>query len=265
MTRRRWALAAVAAFAAAAAIVLGVVYATGDDHRYSAEIRRTAYGIPHVLAKDYGSLGYGYGYAFAQDNLRVLADRRERASRRRPRRAARTASGPPRPAADPAGPRSGAARRAAVAAAPAEGQGRARELRRGPSRDRGVPGESRRSSSFRRRSVRRSRRSRRRRPRRRGRAGPAAPRTTCADSRSGWPSFPDLRPSVAPELPPAPVGVTRRPDECCMHGFLLSSRCRVHAFDRRRRRPIPHRPAGPTCGQFVGGERRVATRAWYPE
>ncbi len=75
MTRRRWALAAVAAFAAAAAIVLGVVYATGDDHRYSAEIRRTAYGIPHVLAKDYGSLGYGYGYAFAQDNLCVLADR----------------------------------------------------------------------------------------------------------------------------------------------------------------------------------------------
>src|SRR6516165_5653625 len=43
--------------------------------RYVAEIRRTAYGIPHILAGDYGSLGYGYGYAFAQDNLCVLANR----------------------------------------------------------------------------------------------------------------------------------------------------------------------------------------------
>ncbi len=33
------------------------------------------YGIPHILAGDYGSLGYGYGYAFAQDNLCVMADR----------------------------------------------------------------------------------------------------------------------------------------------------------------------------------------------
>ena len=42
---------------------------------YSAQIRRTEYGIPHVLAGDYGGLGYGYGYAFAQDNLCVMADR----------------------------------------------------------------------------------------------------------------------------------------------------------------------------------------------
>src|SRR6516162_714654 len=42
---------------------------------YAAVIRRTAYGIPHILARDFGSLGYGYGYAFAQDNLCVLADR----------------------------------------------------------------------------------------------------------------------------------------------------------------------------------------------
>jgi acyl-homoserine-lactone acylase len=46
-----------------------------DSSRYVAEIRRTEYGIPHILADDYGSLGYGYGYAFAQDNLCVLADR----------------------------------------------------------------------------------------------------------------------------------------------------------------------------------------------
>ncbi|WP_228010384.1 penicillin acylase family protein [Nonomuraea phyllanthi] len=43
------------------------------DGRYAADIRRTEYGIPHILAKDHGSLGYGYGYAFAQDNLCVMA------------------------------------------------------------------------------------------------------------------------------------------------------------------------------------------------
>jgi acyl-homoserine-lactone acylase len=61
--------------AIAATTVLAVTLATADDHRYKAEIRRTEYGIPHIVARDYGSLGYGYGYAFAQDNLCVLADR----------------------------------------------------------------------------------------------------------------------------------------------------------------------------------------------
>ncbi|MGK4579324.1 penicillin acylase family protein [Kitasatospora sp. HPMI-4] len=44
------------------------------DHGYTAQIGRTEYGIPHIQAQDYGSLGYGYGYAFAQDNLCQLAD-----------------------------------------------------------------------------------------------------------------------------------------------------------------------------------------------
>jgi acyl-homoserine-lactone acylase len=70
-------LAIVAALCtiAAVAVALAVAFATEDGHRYSAEIRRTEYGIPHILASDYGSLGYGYGYAFAQDNLCVMADR----------------------------------------------------------------------------------------------------------------------------------------------------------------------------------------------
>ncbi|NOT59358.1 MAG: hypothetical protein HOP19_03935, partial [Acidobacteria bacterium] len=42
--------------------------------KYSAEIRRTSHGIPHITAKDYGSLGFGEGYAFAQDHLCSLAD-----------------------------------------------------------------------------------------------------------------------------------------------------------------------------------------------
>ncbi len=57
----------------ASAAAPGGITASGAG--YSAQIRRTEYGIPHVLAHDYGGLGYGYGYAFAQDNLCQLADR----------------------------------------------------------------------------------------------------------------------------------------------------------------------------------------------
>ena len=48
--------------------------ARADGSGYSAEIRRTAFGIPHIRANDFGGLGYGQGYAFAQDNLCILAD-----------------------------------------------------------------------------------------------------------------------------------------------------------------------------------------------
>src|SRR5436305_3775385 len=41
---------------------------------YSVSIRYTAHDIPHILARDYGSLGYGYGYAFAKDNICTMAD-----------------------------------------------------------------------------------------------------------------------------------------------------------------------------------------------
>ncbi|MFI0239881.1 penicillin acylase family protein [Streptomyces sp. NPDC016845] len=37
-------------------------------------ISRTAYGVPHILARDFDGLGRGYGYAFAQDNVCELAD-----------------------------------------------------------------------------------------------------------------------------------------------------------------------------------------------
>ncbi|MDH6133955.1 acyl-homoserine lactone acylase PvdQ [Kitasatospora sp. MAA4] len=45
-----------------------------SGHGYTAQIRRTEYGVPHIQAHDFGGLGYGYGYAFAQDNLCQLAD-----------------------------------------------------------------------------------------------------------------------------------------------------------------------------------------------
>jgi len=48
-------------------------HAAKAERTYDALIQRTSYGIPHVQANDWGSLGYGYGYAFAQDNVCVLA------------------------------------------------------------------------------------------------------------------------------------------------------------------------------------------------
>jgi len=47
---------------------------SGVDRGCVAEIRRTAYGVPHVVAADHGSLGFGIGHAFAEDNLCELAE-----------------------------------------------------------------------------------------------------------------------------------------------------------------------------------------------
>jgi acyl-homoserine-lactone acylase len=84
---RRW-------FAAATALAVGLVTvgspgasaADGDvvgpgttdpaatTASYDVEIRRTEFGIPHLVAEDFGSLGYGYAYALAEDNLCTVAD-----------------------------------------------------------------------------------------------------------------------------------------------------------------------------------------------
>jgi acyl-homoserine-lactone acylase len=39
-----------------------------------ATIHRTSYGIPHIVADDFESLGFGHGYATAEDSACVLAD-----------------------------------------------------------------------------------------------------------------------------------------------------------------------------------------------
>lgn len=48
----------------------------GDDggSGYSAEIRRTEMGVPHIKASNWAGAGYGYGYAQAEDNLCTMAD-----------------------------------------------------------------------------------------------------------------------------------------------------------------------------------------------
>src|SRR3954467_160939 len=64
------ALALLSTFAVPAAIA---TTASPSTPSYDVTITRTEYGIPHITANDYGSLGYGYGYAFAQDNLCTMA------------------------------------------------------------------------------------------------------------------------------------------------------------------------------------------------
>jgi acyl-homoserine-lactone acylase len=54
-------------------VSLGAAHADRASGPYQAQVLRTSYGIPHIQATDWGSLGYGYGYAFAQDNVCVLA------------------------------------------------------------------------------------------------------------------------------------------------------------------------------------------------
>ncbi|MHC8305665.1 bifunctional acylase PvdQ [Pseudomonas sp. PB3P13] len=60
-----------------AGVVLGLSLAAnareGAD-QVSADIRRTSFGVPHIRAANERGLGYGIGYAYAQDNLCLLAN-----------------------------------------------------------------------------------------------------------------------------------------------------------------------------------------------
>ena len=51
-----------------------------EENTYEATITRTEYGVPHIVAEDWGGLGYGHGYAFAQDNYCMLMEEIIRAS-----------------------------------------------------------------------------------------------------------------------------------------------------------------------------------------
>ncbi|WP_301750450.1 penicillin acylase family protein [uncultured Erythrobacter sp.] len=42
--------------------------------RYEATITRTTFGIPHIKARDWRGVGYGVAYAYAEDNLCLLAE-----------------------------------------------------------------------------------------------------------------------------------------------------------------------------------------------
>jgi acyl-homoserine-lactone acylase len=69
MLRRTTALAALMALAGCSGT------ATDDGASLSAEVRRTAYGVPHIKADNFAGLGYGVGYAAAEDNICELMER----------------------------------------------------------------------------------------------------------------------------------------------------------------------------------------------
>ena len=81
--RWRW-LAAVAAAGTLTAGTLAACVPASAGHAaarpaasgpaYAATIVRTAYGIPHITARSFGSLGFGYGFAFAGDDLCTMAN-----------------------------------------------------------------------------------------------------------------------------------------------------------------------------------------------
>ncbi len=54
--------------------VLVAPTAAAAQEDYDVTVRRSAHGIPHIEGKDFGSVGYGYGYAFAEDNICTMAD-----------------------------------------------------------------------------------------------------------------------------------------------------------------------------------------------
>src|SRR5215211_5930818 len=57
------------ALGAAALLLLPASGALAAKDGYRAEIRRTGGGVPHIKARDFGSLGFGLGYAYAQDQI----------------------------------------------------------------------------------------------------------------------------------------------------------------------------------------------------
>jgi acyl-homoserine-lactone acylase len=59
---------------AAVTAALALAAPAAADARYRAEVVRTTGGWAHVKANDYGSLGFGYGYAYAEDQLCTLAE-----------------------------------------------------------------------------------------------------------------------------------------------------------------------------------------------
>lgn len=60
--------------AALSITTLGTAVASAAGDGAKAVLRYTEHGIPHIVAKDFAGLGYGYGYAAATDNICELAN-----------------------------------------------------------------------------------------------------------------------------------------------------------------------------------------------
>ena len=78
------AITATVLVAVPAAAPAGATGATGDattrlergagGNVMRATIRRTRYGVPHIRARNFASMGFGVAYAFAEDNICTIAD-----------------------------------------------------------------------------------------------------------------------------------------------------------------------------------------------
>src|SRR4051812_33967631 len=68
------ALAVAAMLTAVPAAGAAPVKTLHGERGFNAVIRETSYGIPHILARDWGDAAYGYGYAFARENICTMAD-----------------------------------------------------------------------------------------------------------------------------------------------------------------------------------------------
>jgi acyl-homoserine-lactone acylase len=69
--------AAGVALASAAPVAGGAGHGHASPHKHrglKAKIVRTRYGVPHITASNIAGLTFGYGYAFAQDDLCTIAD-----------------------------------------------------------------------------------------------------------------------------------------------------------------------------------------------
>jgi acyl-homoserine-lactone acylase len=66
--------AIAAALAALAVAAAADAAAAASPNGFRVTVRRTSHGIPHIIAANWASLAYGYGYSLAQDNICVLAD-----------------------------------------------------------------------------------------------------------------------------------------------------------------------------------------------
>jgi len=62
---------------------LGALVCVAPAGAYKAKISETSYGIPHIKANNYGSAGYGVGYAFAEQNICTFANNNVTTSARR--------------------------------------------------------------------------------------------------------------------------------------------------------------------------------------
>ena len=68
-----WGAAVIAVATLFTTVSGGSAGAAEPQHGLAADIRYTEGGVPHITAKDFAGLGYGYGYAAATDNVCLLA------------------------------------------------------------------------------------------------------------------------------------------------------------------------------------------------